>query len=143
MTVLDAPPSTFQVERLRAEWARIDDGVDWPSLGGLACAWIEQFCIRPTGDDFGLGVELTEFQRLLLYRWFEYREGTEDGHGRPRWRWTELVLGLPRGEAKSTLCGWLGAIALVGPLELRSPVPDVAVAAASFEQADIAYGMLI
>ena len=114
------------------------DGL-WPSHGRLAVRWIERNCVNGEGDLFGQPARLTAAQKLWIYRWYEYHEGSEDEWGRPLWRYDEALIGLPRGEGKTQFVGWLVALEFAGPPEIAPRNPNIAVAAASFEQADLAY----
>lgn len=111
----------------------------WPSHGRLAVRWIEANCVCGEGDNYGEPARLTMPQKLWLYRWFEYHEGTEDKWGRPLWRYNEALIGLPRGEGKTQFVGWLVALEFAGPPQVASRNPDIPIAAASFEQADKAF----
>lgn len=111
----------------------------WPSHGRLAVRWIEANCVFGEGDLFGQPARLTSSQKLWLYRWYEYHEGTEDQWGRPLWRYQEAVIGLPTGEGKTQFVGWIVALEFAGPPEIAPRHPNIPLAAASFEQADLAY----
>ena len=48
----------------------------WPSLGDIAELWIESRAICGEGDYFGRLMRLTDDQRLIVWRWYEYKPGT-------------------------------------------------------------------
>lgn len=111
----------------------------WPSHGGLAVRWIESNCVFGEGDLFGTPARLTDFQKAVLWRWYEYHAGTEDDYGTPRWRYDEALIGLPRGEGKTQFVGWIAALEFAGPPQIAPRTPNIPIAAASFEQADLAF----
>ena len=128
-----------QLEAHQERWERADGGVEWPSLGGMAVAWIEQYCVFGEGELFGEPAVLTEFQKALLWRWYEYHEGTYTNGIPPRWRFNEILVGFPRGEGKTQFLGWIIALEFAGPLEIAPRSPSIPLGAASYEQADLVY----
>lgn len=128
-----------QLERHLALWEKADNGVVWPSLGGVAVSWIEHNCVFGEGERFGEPAELTDFQKALLWRWYEYHEGTEREFDPPRWRFNEALIGFPRGEGKTQFLGWIIALEFAGPAEIAPRSPSIPLGAASFEQADLVY----
>lgn len=120
-----------------------------PSFGALACAWIEACLIHTEGDFYGEPFKLTDFQRWLLWRWYEYEPDTlelekgTDGRDRikrpPIWANREMLLGLVKGEGKTELFAALACLELAGPTQLSPLSPVVVIAAAAYDQAALLY----
>lgn len=104
----------------------------WPSHGGVVCAWIEENLVHGEGDYLGEPFRLRPDQELLLWRWYEH--DPESGE----WRWRRLFLETPKGTGKTELCAAMALAEFCGPVAPKSP--NVPVAAASFEQADLLFG---
>ena len=102
-----------------------------PSRGKTVCDWIEKALVHTEGDLFGKPFQLTAEQRAFIYRCYELGPDGRRKHRR-------VLYGRPKGYGKTELAA---AIALA---ELASPVapaaPNIPVAAASFEQADLLFG---
>src|SRR5579859_5723856 len=106
-----------------------------PSLpatdGPLVCDWIETFLVHGEGDWLGKPFRLTDDQRRLVYRIYDRRP---DGRRKHR----QVLVGRPKGFGKTELGAALAIAELAGPL---APVaPDIPVAAASYEQANLLFG---
>lgn len=106
----------------------------WPSLGGVAVRWIEDNLIFPEGDSFGQPFRLREDQKLFLYRWYEHCGGCG------RWRFDRGLRGAATGDGKTTLIAAIGCLEFAGPPQIAPTSPNVPIAAASFEQADLLFG---
>ena len=103
-----------------------------PTYGPLAAAWIEANVVHGEGDLFGQPFLLTDDQRGFLDRLLRYDQAT----GRLIVR--RAVLGRAKGWGKTEFVAAIGLFFLCGPL---APVaPNIPVAAASFEQADLLFG---
>ncbi len=48
-----------------------DDAIEWPTLGGQVCDWIEEHLCYGPGDLLGLPIELDEEQRGWIMRFYE------------------------------------------------------------------------
>lgn len=105
----------------------------WPTYGRLACRWIEDNLIFAEGDSFGRPFELRGDQKAFIWRWYEHCGGCD------RWRYTEALRGAARGDGKTALIAALGVLEFGGPPQLAPVSPNVVVAAASWEQADLLY----
>lgn len=107
----------------------------WPSHGRIVCAWIEAHCVYGEGDFFGQPVRLLRYQKQFIYWLYEYHPDT----GQRRFR--RALLEISKGNGKTPLSGWIMLFELLGPA-LFGPKgsPVIAVAAASFEQADLLFG---
>ena len=102
-----------------------------PTDGALVCDWIETFLVHGEGDWLGKPFRLTDDQRRLVYRIYERRP---DGSRKHR----QVLVGRPKGFGKTELGAALAVAELAGPL---APVaPDIPVAAASYEQANLLFG---
>lgn len=102
-----------------------------PSDGGRVCAWIERFLVHGAGDWFGKPFRLSDEQRRTIWRLYERNS---DGSRRVR----RAVIGRPKGYGKTELAAAIAIAELAGPTAPTSP--DIPVAAASFEQADLLFG---
>lgn len=108
----------------------------WPTFGPQVCRWIERSLVHGEGDSYGQPFRLRDDQRLLLYRWYEY-EADSNGNF-VAWRYDELLLECATGYGKTEL-GAADALAeLCGPTAPETP--NIPVAAASYEQADLLFG---
>ena len=103
-----------------------------PSYGDLAVAWIEANVVHGEGDLFGQPFRCTEDQRRFLQRLLRYDPKT----GRLVVR--RAVLGRAKGWGKTEFIAAVVLFFLAGPL--APTAPNIPVAAASFEQADLLFG---
>lgn len=101
------------------------------SRGARIAEWIERFLVHAEGDWYGQPFHLHPFQRAFLEDLYR-----EDVNGRRIVR--RALLGLPKGNGKSELAAAIAVAELAGPYAPESP--NVIIAAASFEQADITFG---
>lgn len=107
----------------------------WPSHGRVVCAWIERHCVYGEGDYFGQPVRLLRYQRQFIWWLYEYNPDT----GARRFR--RALLEISKGNGKTPMSGWIMLFELLGPKIFGpSGSPVIAVAAASFEQADLLFG---
>lgn len=147
-----APPRSRRTPARRSRSAKPDL---WPSLGDIAELWIESRAICGEGDYFGRLMRLTDDQRLIVWRWYEYKPGTltpdsqawvdhvragrvPPAHLRPEppeWRYREAFICCPKGEGKTDFCSAVGALEFAGPPVIAPRSPNVPIAAASFDQA--------
>jgi phage terminase large subunit-like protein len=105
----------------------------WPSHGGIAVRWIEDNCICGEGDFFGQLIKLRPDQRLFLWNWYSYCP--ECG----QWRYDEALRGAATGDGKTTFIAAVVVLEFAGPDEIAVPSPNIPIAAASFEQADLLF----
>ncbi len=105
----------------------------WPSLGGTAVRWIEDNCICGEGDWYGKLIVLRTDQKRFLWRWYEYcpRCG--------QWHFDEAFRGAATGDGKTQFIAAIVMLEFAGPDELAVPSPNIPIAAASFEQADLLF----
>src|SRR5262249_8426903 len=101
------------------------------TYGPLAAAWMEQNLVHGEGDLFGRPFRLTADERHFLDRLLRY-----DTSGRLIVR--RAVLGRAKGWGKTELVAAVALFFLCGPIAPASP--NMPVAAASFEQADLLFG---
>lgn len=115
------------------------------TLGPLIAAWIEQSLVHAQGDYYGQPFRLRRWQRKIVYRAYEL-------HPDGRRRYDRVLAGLPKGNGKSELAAAIAAAEFAGPVMFDGWAedgrprgtarvsPDIPVAAASFEQADLVFG---
>ena len=100
--------------------------------GARVVKFIEKFCVHGEGDFFGEPFRLDDWQKALIYELYEV-----NNKGRRKYR--EGLIGLPKGNGKSALIACLGLYELLGSGVVS---PLVAVAAASYEQANLVFGTM-
>lgn len=105
----------------------------WPSHGGLAVQWIEDNCICGEGDWYGQLIKLRLDQQRFLYRWYEYCPNCE------QWRFDEALRGAATGDGKTQFIAAIVVLEFAGPSQIAVPSPNIPIAAASFEQADLLF----
>ncbi|HEX6969434.1 MAG TPA: hypothetical protein VF174_11585 [Micromonosporaceae bacterium] len=105
----------------------------WPTQGALACRWIEDNCICGEGDFYGQRIRLRLDQQRFLYRWYEYCP--ECG----QWRYDEALRGEATGGGKTQFIACVVVLEFAGPPEIAPSSPNIPIAAASFEQADLLF----
>jgi phage terminase large subunit-like protein len=94
----------------------------------MVSAWIEEDLVHGEGDSLGRPVRHDPFQRYILNRKYEYDPATG------RLLYDQVVVGMPKGNAKTELFAQDSISRLAGPLAPHSP--NIPVAAASWEQAN-------
>jgi len=106
----------------------------WPSEGGTAVRWIEDNLIHAEGDWFGKPFRLRPDQKVFLWRWYEFcgRCG--------QWRFDEALRGAASGDGKTELVAGVACLEFAGPPSIAPTSPNIPIAAASFEQADLLFG---
>ncbi len=105
----------------------------WPTHGAIAVRWIEAFCICGEGDFYGQLIKLRADQKKFLYKWYEYCPSCD------QWRYNEGLRGAATGDGKTQFIASIVMLEFAGPEEIRVPSPNIPVAAASFEQADLLF----
>ena len=105
----------------------------WPSEGARAVRWIEENCICGEGDFYGQLIKLRPDQKLFLYRWYEYCESCGE------WRYNEGLRGAATGDGKTQFIASIVMLEFAGPPEIAVHSPNIPVAAASFEQANLLF----
>jgi len=115
------------------------------TLGPYVCAWIEENLVHGEGDYQGNPFLLRDWQRAFIYRVYELKT---DGSR----RYLRVLWGMPSGNGKTEIAAALACAELDGPVvcdrldEQGQPIakrrisPNIPVAAASFEQADLVFG---
>lgn len=116
------------------------DGELPPTLGPYVVRWMESNLVYGPGDLQGEPYKVAPFLKKFLYRLYEYDPKT----GKRLVR--RAMLGVPKGNSKSEAAAAIALNELAGISVVRDgrpslrPDPDIPVAAASYEQADIVYG---
>ena len=103
-----------------------------PTKGARVVKFIEKFCVHGEGDFFGEPFKLDDWQKAIIYELYE-----QNSDGSRRYR--EALVGLPKGNGKTALAACIGLYELLGS-GVTSPL--VAVAAASYEQANLVFGTM-
>ena len=100
------------------------------SQGARVIKFIESHCVHPDGMWVGQQIKLEPWQRRVILELFEVGD---DSVRRHRW----ALIGVPKKNGKTTLAACLALYFLLADGE---PSPLVVCAAASDEQADLAFG---
>jgi len=100
--------------------------------GARVVKFIEKFCVHGEGDFFGEPFKLDNWQKAIIYDLYEVNEDKSR-------RYREALIGLPKGNGKTALAAAIGLYELLGS-GVTSPL--VAVAAASYEQANLVFGTM-
>jgi phage terminase large subunit-like protein len=100
--------------------------------GDYVIAWIETNCVLGIGDHYGKPFKLRPWQKAIIRKLYELNRD-----GRRRYR--RALIGMPKGNGKTPLEAAIAAFELAGGDHVSPIVP---VGAASFEQADLAFGDL-
>ena len=106
----------------------------WPTEGAVAVRWIQDNCICGEGDFYGQLMKLRPDQKMFLYRWYEYCPSCD------QWRYDEALRGAATGDGKTQFIAAIVVLEFAGPPQLAVKSPNIPIAAASFEQADLLFG---
>lgn len=106
----------------------------WPSHGAVAVQWIEDNCICGEGDFYGQRIKLRLDQQKFLWRWYEFCPRCD------QWRYDEALRGEATGGGKTTFIAAVVVLEFAGPPQIAVSSPNIPIAAASFEQADLLFG---
>ena len=112
---------------------RPESGQKWPTFGGIAVKWIESNLIFAEGDSFGKPVRLRKDQKAFLWHWYEHCPSCD------LWRYTRALRGEARGGGKTALIAMIAVLEFGGPPQIAPVSPNVVVAAASWDQANLLY----
>lgn len=114
----------------------------------MVCRWIERNLCHGEGDYFGQPIRLRPWQRALIYEAYELLPDGSRAFDRVIW-------GLPKGQGKTELAAMMAWAEFAGPVVFDgwnadgSPrgrarlSPEIPVAAASFDQADLVFGACV
>lgn len=105
----------------------------WPSHGGIAVQWIEDNCICGEGDWVGQQIRLRPDQKRFLWRWYEHCPRCE------QWHYDEALRGAATGDGKTQFIASIVMLEFAGPEQIAVASPNIPIAAASFEQADLLF----
>ncbi len=103
-----------------------------PSFGESVAGWIERNLVHGEGDALGQPIVLEPFQRYILERKYQYDPATG------RLLYDRVLVGMAKGNAKTSLMADDAIARLVSPIAPMSP--NIPVAAASWEQANRLFG---
>ena len=105
----------------------------WPTHGPVAVRWIEDNCICGEGDWYGKKITLRPDQKRFLYRWYEYCPSCD------QWHYDEALRGAATGDGKTQFIASIVVLEFAGPPQIAVKSPNIPIAAASFEQADLLF----
>jgi phage terminase large subunit-like protein len=88
------------------------DPAPWPTLGAEVADWIEEYLVHGPGDIRGQRVELTDEERLFLYRCYEVFPADRELAGRRRFK--RATYSRRKGARKTEFAAWI-AIAEMDP----------------------------
>jgi len=100
--------------------------------GDRVVKFIQKTVVHGEGDFYGEPFLLDDWQKALIYELYEYNDNGER-------KYREALIGLPKGNGKSALIAAIGLYELIGSGVVS---PLVAVAAASYEQANLVFGTM-
>jgi phage terminase large subunit-like protein len=110
----------------------------------MAVQWIEDNLVFAEGDWYGQPFRCRSDQKRFLYRWYEYCGGCG------QWHYDEALRGAATGDGKTAFVAAIVALEFAGPPQRKDAdgtvrgiapsSPNIPIAAASFEQADLLYG---
>jgi phage terminase large subunit-like protein len=109
------------------------DGYLWPTEGERACNWMEDNLVLGEGDYYGEPMILREDQANFVYRWYEFC---------PRcgyWHYDRALRLAATGDGKTQFYGGIIVLDFAGPKGIAPESPNIPVAAASWEQADLLF----
>jgi len=105
----------------------------WPTEGAVACQWIEDNVILGEGDWYGQLMKLRLDQQQFIYHWYEYCPSCG------QWRYNEALRGAATGDGKTQFIAAVALLEFAGPPQIAPASPNIPIAAASFEQADLLF----
>lgn len=109
------------------------DGYLWPTLGSVAADWMEDNLVLGEGDYYGQLIVLREDQLSFIYRWYEYCPNC--GY----WHYDRALRLAATGDGKTQFFAALIVCEFAGPKGIAPESPNIPVAAASWEQADLLF----
>ena len=110
-------------------------GARWPHEGKVAVAWMQTKLICAEGDWYGKPLQLRPDQKRFVRRWYEYCPAC--GY----WHYDEALRMAATGDGKTTFVAALECLEMFGPPQIVPVSPNIINAAASFEQADLLFGI--
>lgn len=105
----------------------------WPSHGKIGVRWIEDNLILAEGDFYGMPFKLRLDQKLFIYRWYEYCGNCD------QWRYNQALRLAATGDGKTQFVAALVVLEFAGPEQIAVKSPNIPIAAASFDQADLLF----
>lgn len=137
--ILESPKSLEELKRkagycLNCNWAPgVEGNYLWPTLGDIAADWIEDNVVLGEGDYYGELMVLREDQLNFIYRWYEYCP--ECGY----WHYDRALRLAATGDGKTQFFAAIIVCEFAGPKGIAPESPNIPVAAASWEQADLLF----
>lgn len=99
----------------------------------MAVRWIEDNCICGEGDWYGQLIKLRPDQKRFLWNWYSYCPKCEE------WHYDEALRGAATGDGKTSFIAAVVVLEFAGPPQIAVSSPNIPIAAASFEQADLLF----
>ncbi|MCK2242155.1 MULTISPECIES: hypothetical protein [unclassified Crossiella] len=100
--------------------------------------WIQDNLIHGEGDWYGQKFKLRRDQKLFLYRWYEHCGNRKCG----QWRYDEALRGAATGDGKTAFVAAIVCLEFAGPSSIAPPSPNIPIAAASFDQANLLFSVV-
>mgnify|MGYP001171178562 CR=1 FL=1 len=137
--ILESPELLEKLKRkatycTNCNWAPgVESNFLWPTLGDVAADWIEDNLVLGEGDFYGQLMVLREDQVNFLYRWYEYCPNC--GY----WHYDRALRLAATGDGKTQFFAAIIVCEFAGPKGIAPESPNIPVAAASWEQADLLF----
>jgi phage terminase large subunit-like protein len=96
--------------------------------------WIEDNCICGEGDFYGQLIKLRPDQKVFLWDWYSFCPECD------QWHYDEALRGAATGDGKTQFIAAIVVLEFAGPSQIAVASPNIPIAAASFEQADLLFG---
>ena len=129
-----------QTQGLYCSPQRLINGKLPPTLGPVVVRWMESSLTYGPGDLQGEPFKVDSFLKPIIYRLYEYDPETE------RRLTKRALVGVPKGNSKSEIAAAVGLNELAGLARVETGIPvmstdpDIPVAAASYDQANLVFG---
>jgi phage terminase large subunit-like protein len=95
--------------------------------------WIQDNCICGEGDYYGQLIKLRDDQKRFLWDWYSFCPGCG------QWHYDEALRGAATGDGKTQFIAAIVVLEFAGPPQIAVASPNIPIAAASFEQADLLF----
>lgn len=119
---------------LNCDWRPgVEGNYLWPTMGDVAANWIEDNLVLGEGDYYGQLMALRDDQLNFIYRWYEYCPNC--GY----WHYDRALRLAATGDGKTQFFAAVIVCEFAGPKGIAPESPNIPVAAASWEQADLLF----